>query len=170
MPLTKPPGIESDPFKSAKWDELTAGRNFSQSDAPALSLLCQWYKIADTAQDELSGVRKGRQEPKLLKVPHSRLFTIRDAVDIYSEQSTPHRVSTLVQKRRYVVKKLCITPQRQNKCGVTNLSHALTTTFSVHSRRFESYIRYSSITYRHFCTEADRARIIDKFASVRASA
>lgn len=53
MPLTKPPGIESDPFKSAKWDELTQGRSFSQSDAPALSLLCQWYKIADTAQEEL---------------------------------------------------------------------------------------------------------------------
>ena len=98
MPITKPPGIESDPFKSTKWDELTAGRNFSQSDAPALSLLCQWYKIADTAQNELSGVRKGRQEPKLLKVLHSRLFTIRDAVDIYSEQSTPHWMFTLVQK------------------------------------------------------------------------
>ena len=55
MPLTKPPGIESDPFKSAKWDELTQGREFAQSDAPALSLLCQWYKIADTAQDELDG-------------------------------------------------------------------------------------------------------------------
>ena len=74
MPLAKPPGIESDPFKSAKWDELTASRSFSQSDAPALLLLCQWYKIAGTAQDELSGVRKGRQEPKLMKVPHSRLF------------------------------------------------------------------------------------------------
>lgn len=74
MPITKPPGIESDPFKSAIWDELTAGRSFSQSDAPALSLLCQWYKIAETAQEELGGVRKGRQEPEPLKVPHSRLF------------------------------------------------------------------------------------------------
>ena len=98
MPITKPPGLESDPFKSSKWDELTAGRSFSQSDAPALSLLCQWYKITETAQEELSGVRKGRQEPKLLKVPHSRLFAIRDTVDIYSEQSTPHLVFTLVQK------------------------------------------------------------------------
>lgn len=43
----------SDPFKSAKWDELTAGRTFTQSNAPALALLCQWYKIADTAQEEL---------------------------------------------------------------------------------------------------------------------
>ena len=53
MPLAKPPGVESDAFKSAKWDELTQGRAFTQSDAPALSLLCQWYKIAETAQDEL---------------------------------------------------------------------------------------------------------------------
>lgn len=55
MPLKKPPSIEADDFKSAKWDELTQGREFAQSDAPALSLLCQWYKIADTAQDELDG-------------------------------------------------------------------------------------------------------------------
>ncbi len=53
--LVKPPGVESDAFKSAKWDELTAGRDFSQSDAPALSLLCQWYKLAQQAQDELDG-------------------------------------------------------------------------------------------------------------------
>ena len=51
--LTKPPGVESDEYKSAKWDELTRGREFAQSDAPALALLCQWYKIAATAQDEL---------------------------------------------------------------------------------------------------------------------
>ena len=51
--LEKPPGVESDEYKSAKWDELTRGRAFAQSDAPALALLCQWYKIAATAQDEL---------------------------------------------------------------------------------------------------------------------
>ena len=49
----KPPGIANDEFKSAKWDELTAGQNFSQSDIPALSLLCQWHKLAQQAQDEL---------------------------------------------------------------------------------------------------------------------
>ena len=74
MPITKPPGIESDAFKSVKWDEFAQGREFARSDAPALSLLCQWCKIAYTAQDELDGVRKGRQEPEPLKVPHSRLF------------------------------------------------------------------------------------------------
>ena len=51
MTLTKPESVACDPFKSAKWDELTQGRAFSQSDVPALSLLCQWYKIAETAQE-----------------------------------------------------------------------------------------------------------------------
>ena len=36
MPITKPPGIESDAFKSAKWDELTAGRSFAQSGVPRI--------------------------------------------------------------------------------------------------------------------------------------
>ena len=31
------------------WGRFT----FTQSNAPALALLCQWYKIADTAQEEL---------------------------------------------------------------------------------------------------------------------
>ena len=45
MTVAKPESVACDPFKSAKWDELTQGRTFAQSDAPALSLLCQWYKI-----------------------------------------------------------------------------------------------------------------------------
>ena len=51
--LRKPASIEADPFKSAKWDELTSGRGYAEKDVPALSLLCQWYKIAETAMDEL---------------------------------------------------------------------------------------------------------------------
>ena len=39
MPLTKPSGIENDAFKSQKWDELTQGRAFRQSDAPTFALL-----------------------------------------------------------------------------------------------------------------------------------
>ena len=53
MELEKPPNIANDSFKSAKWDELTAGRGFAPSDAPALALLCQWYKLAQQAMDEL---------------------------------------------------------------------------------------------------------------------
>ena len=53
MPLKKPPAVEADEFKSAKWDELTRGRDFSPSDAPTLALLCQWHKIVAQATDEL---------------------------------------------------------------------------------------------------------------------
>lgn len=55
MRLRKPAAVENDPFKSAKWDELTSGRAFSQADAPTLALLCQWHKIAEQAMDELDG-------------------------------------------------------------------------------------------------------------------
>ena len=53
MALTKPASVENDAFKSAKWDEITAGREFRESDAPTLALLTQWYKIVQQAQDEL---------------------------------------------------------------------------------------------------------------------
>ncbi len=53
MALTKPASVENDAFKSAKWDEITAGREFQKSDAPTLALFTQWYKIVQQAQDEL---------------------------------------------------------------------------------------------------------------------
>lgn len=53
MPLEKPGSVANDPIKSAKWDEITEGRNFTRSDVPALSLLCQWHKIVELATDEL---------------------------------------------------------------------------------------------------------------------
>ena len=51
--LAKPPNIANDSFKSAKWDELTQGRDFRQSDASTLALLCQWHKLAQQAMEEL---------------------------------------------------------------------------------------------------------------------
>lgn len=51
--LAKPPSIARDAFKSAKWDEVTAGRDFSPSDAPALALLCQWYAVVERCMDDL---------------------------------------------------------------------------------------------------------------------
>lgn len=45
--LKKPASIEDDPIKSRKWDEITKGRNFHESDIPTLALLCQWHKVAD---------------------------------------------------------------------------------------------------------------------------
>ena len=56
MPVDKPASVASDPFKSAKWDELTAGRDFSQSDAPALALLVQWYAVAQRCIDDMDEI------------------------------------------------------------------------------------------------------------------
>ena len=53
MALRKPPAVEADEYKSRKGDELTSGRRFGPSDAPALALLCQWHKVADAAMEEL---------------------------------------------------------------------------------------------------------------------
>lgn len=53
MPLSKPQSVAGDPFKSAKWDELTAGRAFEASDAPQLALLCQWYAVIERCTQDL---------------------------------------------------------------------------------------------------------------------
>ena len=52
--MEKPQSIKSDPFKSAKWDELTEGRSFAQSDVPALTLLCQWYAVIEKCMDDIT--------------------------------------------------------------------------------------------------------------------
>ena len=53
MPVEKPVSVASDPFKSAKWDELTTGRRFKPSEAPALTLLVQWYAVAQRCIDDM---------------------------------------------------------------------------------------------------------------------
>lgn len=52
--LNKPDSISHDEFKSAKWDELTEGRNYTQSDVPALTLLCQWYAVIEKCMDDIT--------------------------------------------------------------------------------------------------------------------
>lgn len=53
MPVVKPASIANDPFKSAKWDELTVGRDFAPSDAPTLALLCAWYQVVDKCMSDI---------------------------------------------------------------------------------------------------------------------
>ena len=53
MPIDKPPSVAADAFKSAKWDELTAGRDFAESDAPALALLCQWHAVVERCMSDI---------------------------------------------------------------------------------------------------------------------
>lgn len=49
----KPASIERDGYKSAKWDELTAGRSYSECDVPALELLCQWHAVVQRCIDDM---------------------------------------------------------------------------------------------------------------------
>lgn len=52
--LEKPTNIAASEFKSAKWDEITSGRDFDQADVPQLALLCQWYEVVEQCMDDIS--------------------------------------------------------------------------------------------------------------------
>ena len=52
--LEKPYAVQSDDYRSRKWDEIVAGREFRQSDIPALTLLVQWYQVVDQCIDDMS--------------------------------------------------------------------------------------------------------------------
>ena len=51
--LEKPESIARSEFRSSKWDEITNGRDFQQSDIPALSLLCQWYEVIEQCMNDI---------------------------------------------------------------------------------------------------------------------
>ena len=54
MELKKPYAVESDDYRSRKWDEIVAGREFRQSDVPTLTLLVQWYQVVDQCIEDMS--------------------------------------------------------------------------------------------------------------------
>lgn len=54
MPLRKPASVAKDAAQSAKWDELTRGRDFKDYDVPALTLLCMWYAVIDRCIEDLT--------------------------------------------------------------------------------------------------------------------
>lgn len=49
----KPADVAAHPVKSRVWDEVTAGRSFSERDVPTLRLLCSWHAIAEQCMDDL---------------------------------------------------------------------------------------------------------------------
>lgn len=53
MPIRKPKAIATDPFKSAKWDEITEGRTFTTSHIPTLTLLIQWYAVVERCIEDM---------------------------------------------------------------------------------------------------------------------
>lgn len=54
MAVRKPDSVAMDPAMSAKWDELTEGRDFGPRDVPALTRLCSWYLIADRCLEDMT--------------------------------------------------------------------------------------------------------------------
>ncbi len=56
MAVEKPRSVAESPYRSAKWDEITEGRDFNQADAPLLAMLCQWHEINDTALEEIESL------------------------------------------------------------------------------------------------------------------
>lgn len=63
--LEKPPSIANDPFKSAKWDEVTTGRKFDESDIPTLVLLVQWHAVVQKCIDDLDAFGEVVYENKM---------------------------------------------------------------------------------------------------------
>lgn len=51
--VEKPASIARNPVKSAKWDEITEGRDFQLSDVPVLSMLCHWYAVMEQGIDDM---------------------------------------------------------------------------------------------------------------------
>lgn len=52
MTLKKPASIAANAFKSSKWDEITSGRSFTESDIPTLCLLCHWHQVAEQCVED----------------------------------------------------------------------------------------------------------------------
>ena len=53
MSLKKPDSVARDSVKSAKWDEITTGRDFDESDIPTLTLLVHWYSVVQRCIDDM---------------------------------------------------------------------------------------------------------------------
>ncbi|MBQ9621239.1 MAG: hypothetical protein IJR41_04815 [Atopobiaceae bacterium] len=52
--MDKPQSIAASEFRSAKWDEITSGRRFSESDIPAIVLLISWYEVVEKCIDDIT--------------------------------------------------------------------------------------------------------------------
>ena len=52
--LRKPASVATDPFRSAKWDEICDGRDFKPSDVPTIALLVQWYQVIERCMDDIA--------------------------------------------------------------------------------------------------------------------
>ena len=54
--IEKPVSIAANAVKSAKWDEITEGRDFQPADAPILSMLCHWYAVMEQCIEDMDAM------------------------------------------------------------------------------------------------------------------
>lgn len=63
--LLKPDAVASDAYKSGKWDEITSGRKFTNSDIPTLLLLIQWHSVAQQCIEDIDELGQVAYQNKL---------------------------------------------------------------------------------------------------------
>lgn len=122
MALKKPASVENDAFMSAKWDEITRDRKFRESDGSVLELLCQWYKIADQARDELADFNNQTAYPSengdLKPLPQiSTLKTASSEIRALYKQLEPPEGEVRQEKREKTPLEV-IQNRRRKKCHV----------------------------------------------------
>lgn len=54
--IEKPAAIAANAVKSAKWDEITEGREFQPANAPVLSMLCHWYAVMEQCVEDMDAM------------------------------------------------------------------------------------------------------------------
>jgi phage terminase small subunit len=119
--LTKPKSVENDAFKNAKWDEIVQGRSFCGSDVSMLTLLCQWYKIAHQAENELEDLNDQTAYPSengdLKPLPQiSTLKTASGEIRALNKQlGIVNREDKEITSTKHEATKLEIIQNRRNK-------------------------------------------------------
>lgn len=111
--LTKPQIIADNPYKSAKWDELTKAHEFKASQVPMLVTLCQWYAVLDRCTsdlDEMGGKvsftnNYGDEKPVpqigIMKQASAEIRALNKQLGIIEEEreETPKETKTNVRKK-----------------------------------------------------------------------
>lgn len=97
MPVDKPASVANDPFRSAKWDELTAGRDFAPSDAPTLALLCAWYQVVDKCMSDIDvGDIKALPQLSTMKQASAEIRQLNKQLGIDDEARTQPPLSSSI--------------------------------------------------------------------------
>lgn len=134
MAIEKPRSVAESEYRSAKWDEITEGHDFTQADAPLLAMLCQWHEINDTALEEiedLGGIHtayaddKGnaRQLPQIATMARasSEIRAISQQLGLFkAREEKPEKPRVVVTPFERIAKQRAQGPARKPTAKVSN--------------------------------------------------